>query len=104
VGYYFVTKSSANPTTTYPLPFPTTLAEAQSTLIQLDVLWWQSAAQSPGNTTYRNSLDAEATAIRAQFPSAGPASGYTCNQLVGMGSLTQSVCTQAQANGYSPTT
>lgn len=102
LGYYFL-KKPASSTTTYPLPFPTSTSEAQSTLVQLDVLWWQSAAQNPGATAYRQSLDEEANQIRAQFPSTGvPSAGYSCDQLVTMGKISSTVCAQAQANGYNP--
>lgn len=100
LGYYLYKHETG--TSTYPLPFPTNFQEAQQTLINLDVMWWNSAAQSPANTVYRQQLTNEANEIRAKFPGAGPASGYTCTQLVTMGKLSQSVCDQAQANGFNP--
>jgi len=68
--------------------WPQTFYQAKKALVQLSVI-----AIEHQNTTLEQQAHAEAEAIRAVYPGAGPTGGYTCQQLVQMGEIDASYCT-----------
>lgn len=72
----------------FPVKWPQTFYQAKTALIQLSVIAIENKF-----TALEAQAHAEASAIRAVYPGAGPAGGYTCTQLVSMKMIDASYCT-----------
>jgi hypothetical protein len=68
-----------------PYPWPASLAAAKTALQQIDAQYF--VAQNVGDSSLMDQFHLEAQAVRAAYPTAGPAGGYTAAQLVSLGLL-----------------
>lgn len=71
----------------FVVTWPQTFYQAKTALINLSVISIENI-----DTQTEVNAHAEAQAIRAVYPGAGPAGGYTCQQLVAMGKIDPSYC------------
>ena len=74
---------------TLVVKWPQTFYQAKQALLTLSVV-----AIEHQNTAVEANAHLEAQAIRTAYPGAGPTGGYTCQDLVQLGMIDSSYCTQ----------